>query len=670
MRVVFALLGAGLALHVAHALLHFGGSLGDHLIADGDYDLMLVGSAGACIARAVLVKAERRVWATLGIGLLLWASGDVSWTFLYSTANDPPPTTVSDIGWLLFYPFAYVALGYLVRTRVPRLQGSLWLDGAIGAVAVASLGSALVMPTITASVDGAKAAAVATNLAYPTLDLILIALVIVAFGLNAWRVDRVWGLLGVGLVCSGIADSWYVFQVADGSYVAGSLIDSFWPACTILMAAAAWQKRPSGARRRTDGRRLVAVPTAFALLAIAIVTYDHFARVTNSSLVLASAALLLVLMRLRLTLREHRRMLEKSRRDALMDALTGLGNRRQLMDDLAAALEDPEPTTLVIFDLDGFKTYNDSFGHPAGDALLARLGRNLAEAVGSEGRTYRMGGDEFCTLLEAPAQRARWLVEVAATALSEHGQGFEVGCSYGSVVVPDEARTESEALQVADRRLYRQKSSRRDAPRAQTRDVLMRVLEEREPALLEHVRGVAELATAVGELLGLGKEELDERARAAELHDVGKMAIPDAILDKPDLLNTEETAFIHRHTIIGEGILSAAPALVPVAKLVRSSHERYDGKGYPDGLAGEEIPLGSRIIFACDAFDAITADRSYSPRRSRDDALAELARCAGTQFDPVVVDALQAVVRAADDRPAGDTAADIPLTVPESLRPV
>jgi len=266
---------------------------------------------------------------------------------------------------------------------------------------------------------------------------------------------------------------------------------------------------------------------------------------------------------------------------------------------------------------------------------------------------------------------ARWLVESAATALSERGQGFEVGCSYGSVVVPGEARTESEALQVADRRLYRQKSSRRDAPRAQTRDVLMRVLEEREPALREHVRGVAEMATAVGERLGLTTEELDELARAAELHDVGKMAIPDAILDKPEGLDDQETAFIRRHTLIGEGILSAAPALVPVAKLVRSSHERYDGTGYPDGLSGDDIPLGARVIFACDAFDAITADRAYSPRRSPKHALAELVRHAGTQFDPLVVKAVAEVVAEGRVPVARETAADIPITLPgwESFRP-
>jgi len=673
MRVAFALLGAGLALHVAHALLGFGGPVVGGLIDDVDYDLMLVGSAAACLTRAAVVARERRAWAILGGGLLVWAAGDVSWTFLYSGLEDPPYPALSDAAWLLFYPAAYVALWMLVKERLPRFHRSPWLDGAIGALAVASLGSAIIMPTLTKSLGGASVAAIATNLAYPVLDLVLIGFVIIAFSLNAWRPDRVWMLLGAGLVCSGIADSLYVVELAAGTYTEGGLLDSLWPAATILVALAAWQPSGRSTRIQSDGKRLVALPTAFALVAIGIVTYDHFTRVTNVSLLLASGALLVVILRLRLTVGEHRGMLERSQRDALTDSLTGLGNRRRLMDDLNEAVDYGEARTLVVFDLDGFKTYNDAFGHPAGDALLERLGQNLAEALGEDGAAYRMGGDEFCALIEAPATRASWLVETAALALSERGPGFEVGNSHGAVSVPQEAGTVSAALQLADRRLYRQKSSRQGSPRAQTRDVLLRVVEERQPDMRYHLREVATLAVAVGKRLGLAIEELDEVARAAELHDIGKMAIPDAILGKPASLSDGEMSFIRRHTVIGEGILSAAPALVPVARLVRSSHERYDGSGYPDGLKGESIPLGSRIVFACDAFDAITSNRPYSERRSWEEALAELERCVGTQFDPIVVDALGEVLR---ERAAGGPAArddaeataDLPFSLPESLR--
>jgi putative nucleotidyltransferase with HDIG domain len=167
--------------------------------------------------------------------------------------------------------------------------------------------------------------------------------------------------------------------------------------------------------------------------------------------------------------------------------------------------------------------------------------------------------------------------------------------------------------------------------------VLLRALAERNPELGEHISGVAELAEAVARRMELDEEQIDHVRHAAALHDVGKMAIPDAILDKPAALDDAEWEFIRRHTIIGERIVAAAPALRPVAALVRSSHERWDGCGYPDALAGEDIPLGARIVSVCDAFDAMVADRPYRAGMDAGDALMELERCSGSQFDPAVV---------------------------------
>jgi HD-GYP domain-containing protein (c-di-GMP phosphodiesterase class II) len=175
--------------------------------------------------------------------------------------------------------------------------------------------------------------------------------------------------------------------------------------------------------------------------------------------------------------------------------------------------------------------------------------------------------------------------------------------------------------------------------RHQTRDVLLGLLREGQPQLHDHLCEVGRLAALIGQRLGMNAEQLDEVRRAAELHDLGKTAIPAPILNKPGPLNDEEWAFMRRHTIVGERILSAAPALTPVAALVRASHERWDGDGYPDGLAGEAIPLGARIVFVCDAFVAMTSDRPYSPARSPEEAIEELRRTAGTQFDPRVVEA-------------------------------
>ncbi len=337
---------------------------------------------------------------------------------------------------------------------------------------------------------------------------------------------------------------------------------------------------------------------------------------------------------------------EELTHQALHDPLTGLANRRSLVADLEHEITQAtsaRPLLLALFDLDGFKTYNDTFGHPAGDALLTRLARRLERALGDAAKAYRVGGDEFCVLSTAEDPHA--LPELAAEALAEQGEGFTVTASHGSVLLPIEASTPTEALREADRRMYARKSSdSRSSAGRQSADVLLRILSERSPALGVHLDEVTGLCNAVADRLNMPDADRAPLLQAASLHDVGKAAIPDDILNKPGPLNDEEWAFMRRHTVIGERILSAAPALSRAAKLVRWSHERFDGKGYPDKLAGKAIPLASRIIAVCDAYDAIVSERPYKPPAEPAAARAELRRCAGAQFDPEVVEVFCAVL--------------------------
>jgi diguanylate cyclase (GGDEF)-like protein len=328
------------------------------------------------------------------------------------------------------------------------------------------------------------------------------------------------------------------------------------------------------------------------------------------------------------------------------DSLTGLGNRRRLMADLEHALERGDEALLVILDLDGFKSYNDTFGHSAGDALLARLGRRLAIRLGDHGTAYRPGGDEFCVIAPASSDTAASLEALAVAALTEESKVFAVSASSGAVLLGGEAATVSTALRLADERMYAQKAGGRTGAGGQARDVLLATLSERSPDLGRHTSGVAALTDAVGRSLELPEDELVAVRHAAELHDIGKVAIPDAILSKPGPLTPEEWTFMHQHTVIGQRIVSVAPALARTGQLVRSSHERFDGSGYPDRLAGEQIPVGARIIAVCDAYEAIVSDRPYRKARSHDEAIAELRRCAGTQFDPRVVAAFEAAIAA------------------------
>jgi diguanylate cyclase (GGDEF)-like protein len=647
-------LGALTALGVLAYAMHVGFGVGspglDDLFQDWIYCGVSVGAGTMCVVRGLAVKTERLAWFVMGAGVFAWAGGDITWTVLLANDPNPPYPSISDVLYLAFYPASYAALLLVARSRTDSFRSSLWLDGAIAGLTVAAVIATLFFQPIVDATSGSPTE-IAVNLAYPVGDLLLMGLVVAIFGLNGWRLDPVWLLLGGGLALSALADGVYLVQTAKNTYVEGTLLDAAWPASVFLVALAAWQ--PPRKTLAIPDWVIMAVPVAGGFVAVQLLVYDHFQRVNPAAVSLAAWSLLLALARMALAFLENQRILSQTHQEARTDSLTGQRNRRSLMADLEVQLRLARvgaPRALLLFDLDGFKEYNDAFGHPAGDGLLVRLAARLSEAVGADGEAYRLGGDEFCVLVAPGRDGIDPILAACSAALHERGDGFEVSTSFGVVLLPEEADTPTLALQLADRRMYARKGGRRMSAAHQSRDVLLRTLSERRPELRLRLRDIGELALAVGRELHMGPEGLDEVARAAELHDVGKIAVPDAILDKPGSLDPVEWTFMRRHPLIGERILLAAPAFRPVARLVRSSHERFDGGGYPDGLRGDEIPLGARIVAACDAFDAMTTDRPYREAVSEADAIGELRRCAGTQFDPMVVEAFCRVI--ARERPA------------------
>ena len=588
---------------------------------------------------------ERAAWLLIAAGIAVWTLGDLYWAVFLTELEEIPIPSPADVGYLAFVPLTFAGLVMLIRARVASVPRTLAADGVSAALAVGAVSAALVVAPIMAL--GGTTAEVVTNLAYPVTDMVLLGMIVGAIALRGWRIDRTWGLVAAGTAAYWVTDSLYLVGNANGTYVYPSPYDFGWTLAAVLYAVAAWVPAPARlATERRGGWREIVLPISFGVLGLGVLVVASFTEVSALGVVLAALSLIAVLARLLMTFAENVAMLRDSRREALTDALTGLGNRRALTADLERLLpaaSDGSPLVLSLFDLDGFKYYNDTFGHPAGDDLLARLGSNLARTLDGRGRAYRMGGDEFCALVQPGEQVSAAVVEAAAAALSEHGDGFRVGASYGAVSLPREAADPESALQIADQRLYAAKNGGRASAGRQSADVLLRALSERDPYLAHHTEDVASLAEATASHLGLITEELDQVRQAALLHDIGKVAIPDAILHKPGPLDDQEWAFIRSHTVIGERILCAAPALGAVAALVRSSHERWDGGGYPDRLHGNAIPLGSRIVAVCDAFDAMISDRSYRRAMEPEAALAELRRCAGTQFDPVVVQTFCAV---------------------------
>jgi len=380
---------------------------------------------------------------------------------------------------------------------------------------------------------------------------------------------------------------------------------------------------------------------------------------------LLSAALVGPLLAIALYQRSTYRAL-RAMRLALTDPLTGLGNHRHFHERLERELAEAErggrEFSLCLVDVDDFKRINDLFGHPAGDRVLSRLATTLRQ----NGEAFRLGGDEFALLLPdydetEGIQTASAIIErIAAIQLDHVGS---VTVSAGVATFPRQAPDRGELIRLADSALYWAKENGKNRVHVYRPDVvelaelrrlaagpdraarfraaasLAKAVDLRDTYTGSHSARVAELAARVAARLGLNQEQIELSRLAGSLHDLGKLAIPEEILRKPGPLTGPERLVLERHPQIGFRMLDSL-GIDPVAKWILHHHERWDGTGYPDRLPGPEIPLGARIIFVVDAFDAMTSDRVYRGRLTQDHALAELERCAGTQFDPNVVAAL------------------------------
>ncbi len=358
----------------------------------------------------------------------------------------------------------------------------------------------------------------------------------------------------------------------------------------------------------------------------------------------------------------------KAMRLALTDPLTGLGNHRHFHERLQQALVEAEeqkvPVTVCLVDIDDFKRINDRFGHPSGDRVLAQVSSRLRQG----GEAFRLGGDEFAVLLpghgeEAALAAGNSIVDRIAGMKLEHVGTVTV--SAGIATYPAHGVGRDELIRLADSALYWAKERGKNRVRLYRPDVvelaelkrlaagpdraaryraaasLAKAVDARDAYTGSHSQRVSELAARIAIQLGADAELVELTRLAASLHDLGKLAVPEEILRKPGPLTDPERMVLERHPQIGFRMLESL-GVDPVAEWVLHHHERWDGTGYPDGLHGDSIPLGARIIFVADAYDAMTSERVYQRRLTDEEALRELNRCAGTQFDPEVVAAFAA----------------------------
>ena len=438
------------------------------------------------------------------------------------------------------------------------------------------------------------------------------------------------------------------------------MLDVVWPLSLVLFAAAAWQPRHPHRRRRLDGWRTLAGPAFAGLCALAVVLYDHYHRVTAVSMWLAAAALLALMLRLTLLMAAHRRMLASAERDGRTDALTGLRNRRELAGRPRTGCErrrGRRPRALRPRRLQGLQRQlrPPRRRRPAEAArAAARRGRRAARR-----RAYRLGGDEFCVALRAARRAGAGIIAArgarrsASTARASRSPRRAAPCRS-----PTRRTTPSDALR-ARRRAHVRRQARRPhvAGRADRATCCCASLTERTPALGAHVGDVAAWPSRRRHALGLAPSSVDAASGAAAAARRRQDGDPRRDPRTSPARSTRASgSSCAQHTIDRRADPARGARAAPTSRaLVRSSHERWDGGGYPDGLAGEDIPLGARIITVCDAYDAMTSRPRRTARRApADGAIAELRRCAGTQFDPAVVDASRrrARGRVAESRPA------------------
>jgi two-component system cell cycle response regulator len=604
----------------------------------------------------------RLPWILLGLSQAVYAAADAYFYVSHYLLGILDYPSTSDVLYLAHYPLVVAGLLLLIRRRAPGRDWAGLLDAAVIAVVAAMLSWLYVIGPQARS--DAPVLAKLASLGYPVMDLALLSVALPLI-LRAGSRPRAFFLLIVNLVGIMTADTIYVVQQLDGTYNAGNFIDAVWLTANLALGAAALDPTMSRlgeqapAKDSSLGPVRIAVTFAAALVAPATLIVQYLTDSVQDVLVVAVACALLFL----LTILRLVGLVAAQRKLAITDSLTGLYTRRffeaQLPIELARAKRAATSAAVLLIDVDRFKSINDRHGHPAGDRVLVEIATRLRETVRSGEVLARYGGEEFALLSpnvapeDVPIIADRLRTQVAATPIAAAANTWvSVTVSIGSASYPVHGEQPGELVAMADRALYAAKASGRDRIVVSTAaasgsdadrllvDYLCEIADRVDGWLssYEHSRAIGRWSTVLAGELGLAPTMVRCAELAGRLHDVGKIVIPESVLRKPGALSEDEWQLVRRHPDFGFQLARMLPGYDGVAKVIRQHHERFDGRGYPEGLSGQDIRIEARVLAVCDSWAAMRSDRPYQAACTEDQARAEILGGRGTQFDPGVAD--------------------------------
>jgi diguanylate cyclase (GGDEF)-like protein len=610
----------------------------------------------------------RLPWLLLGLGQLVYAIADTDFyasRYLYGSTGFP---SVADLLYLCHYPLMMVGLSLLIRSRIPRRDLPGLLDvGVLVVVAALPYWLYLIEPHSHFAVPLVEKA---VCVGYPVMDLALLA-VALRLMLGAGRRPAAFLLLCGSLLAALAADTVYVLQQLHGDYAPGRVLDLVWLLGDLCLGAAALHPTMGRLARSSHARDASRVPvrvvalsaTAFTAPVMLLVEYAGHAYRDIPATAVACALLF------GLSIARVAGLVADQRRSAITDALTGLHTRRfveaQLALEAARARRAGTTVAMFVLDVDDFKSINERYGHPAGDRVLIEIADRLREVIRPGDVVGRYGGEEFAVLApgigpdELDAMSRRLSHQVAGSPITVLSTTYiMITVSVGAVSYPSQGDDPEELVAAVDRALTRAKSggwdrepvgiSAHPAPGATLVGVgqlpmveFLREIADRVDGWLsaqEHSTAISRWATVLSGRLGLDGATQWRLELAGRLHDIGKIVVPEVILTTPSRLTDEQWALLRQHPDHGARLARMVPGFDAVAESIRQHHERYDGTGYPDRLAGSGIRLEARIIAVCDSWAAMRSDRAYQAALTEEQAREQLWSGRGTQFDPDLVD--------------------------------